>query len=485
MSDYSRNVSDNSDHYQDLDFSYQDCVPPFNLEAEEAILGGVLLDQEGVAFVRVKDEGLISRNFYSRDNAILFHSIEALKREDRPVDLMTIVSYLSDHDLLDTVGGQAKIFSLVSKTISNVNIDFYAKLVIEKSNKRDLIWLFRSGIEKAYGTLSFSEVLGFVRAKMDKLLKEGEKFGESVTTVGSVACDIFSDEIAPVMDAETLDDIPAPDYVPTPYFDLNNLLNGGFPKGELTVLAARTSVGKSQMAVDLVTGCCLNQKTSSLLFSLEMPRRQVVKRIMSRVATPDRVAPRGIPVSLLQDPRSLHGLDEDCQNIVQLVGGLEDLPIWINDQSALTLSDITRSLTIANSRMRDGQRVEMIVVDYIGLMSPGQSRYQTRTLEIGGILKGLLRIAREFDIVVVVISQINRESQKRKDKTPTLEDLSESDALATDSSVVMALHRDEEAVQRDTCGLELLKNRSGSVGSIKLGVNFKHSWFMNLYTQFS
>lgn len=446
---------------QDLDFTpSNDRLPPQSIEAEEAILGGIMLDPEAMS--RIGDR-LISEAFYVGAHKDIYQAAHRLYGQGKPTDLLSITNWLSDHGLLFRIGGRSKLATLVDRTVSAINIDALADLVMEKYQRRQLIKAGNEIVHLGYQT----------ETDLPVVLDQAEQKVYGITAENSEADLVhISDSLANTfseIEARHLGTVsPA---LPTGFYDLDTLLGGGLRKGRLYVLAARPSVGKSALAGNIALHIARNSRKLVAIFSVEMTTDEYVQRFLSSES--------GIENSFLDSGRLS---DNQWQPLSETICHLSDLPIFINDDSCPTLGDIRSQIRRASSAYGG---VGLVVVDYLQLMAEGLVDSKVNMTErVAQISRGLKRIAKDLDVPVLALSQLSREVESRNDKRPILSDLRSSGQVEQDSDVVIMLYRDEiynpDTPDRGIAELIIRKQRNGPTGTAKLLLDHQFTKFKNL-----
>jgi replicative DNA helicase len=445
---------------QDLDFTTStDRLPPQSIEAEEAILGGIMLDPEAMS--RVSDR-LIADAFYINTHKDIYQAAQRLYSQGRPTDLLSISNWLSDNGLLFRIGGRNKLASLVDCTVSAVNIDALAALVMEKYQRRQLIKAGNEIVKLAYQT----------ETEFPIVVDQAEQKVYSIASENSLAelvhiCDSLANAFSEIEARHAGTVSPA---LPTGFYDLDTLLGGGLRKGRLYVLAARPSVGKSALAGNIALNAARNSHKLVAIFSLEMTNDEYVQRFLSSES--------GIENNFIESGRIS---DNQWQPLSETISHLSDLPIFINDDSCPTLGDIRSQVRRVSSNYGG---VGLVVVDYLQLMAEGMDARVNMTERVAQISRGLKRLAKDLDVPVLALSQLSREVEHRNDKRPILSDLRSSGAVEQDSDVVIMLYREEiynpDTPDRGITELIIRKQRNGPTGTAKLLFDHQFAKFKNL-----
>ncbi|HVF75934.1 MAG TPA: replicative DNA helicase [Acidimicrobiales bacterium] len=430
-------------------------VPPHNLQAEESLLGAMLLSRDAIVDA-VQIVG--ADDFYKPAHGHVFEAITSLYGQGEPVDPVTVSDELRRADLLDHIGGSATLVSLQANTPAISNAARYARIVEEHALLRRLIGVAGEIAELGY------DVPDDVEAAVDR--------AESM--VFEVAQRRVTDTTKPLRDllAASLDRLEALydrgesiTGVPTGFTDLDDRLSGLQPSN-LLIVGARPAMGKTSFALNIAAHAAMEGNTPTLIFSLEMSHLEITQRLICAEAR--------VEASRMRNGR-LH--DSDWGKISHAVGRLGEAPIYIDDNPMITVMDIRAKAR----RLKSREGLGLVIIDYLQLMS-GRSNAENRQVEISEISRGLKILARELSVPVIALSQLSRQLEMRADKRPQLADLRESGALEQDADVVMFLYRDEvynsESPDRGTAEVIVSKHRSGPTGTTQLA-------FLDHYTKFA
>jgi replicative DNA helicase len=447
---------------KDFDFSpVGDKALPQIIEGEEAILGGIFLDPE--ALDRVIDI-LSADAFYISSHQSIYKACIDLKHAGKATDLLSVTNWLSDHDMLDKVGGRNKLASLMESTVSAVNIDAWAQLVIDKYHRRHIIkagWeIERLGYETE---TDLSEV--FRKAEAAVMDVTSKAFGDTEPVPLS---NIMVDAFARIEERATAPIDSTKRGYSTGFYDLDTFLIGGLKKGKLYTVAARPGCGKSSFLGNVALNLG-HANRPCVVFSMEMDKEEWGDRFLSQ-ETP-------IESSYLLSGRIS---EHQWQDISKGIATLQELPILIDDSS-------TNSITAICAKVRrliaQYGELGMVGIDYLGLID-GVDDGNNLANSIGKVTKKLKQFAREYNVPIVLLCQLNRGVEGRQNKRPTLQDLRDSGRIEEDSDVVIGLYRDELYNSKTTeAGLAeviLLKHRGGPSGTIKLLFDGQFSQFKNL-----
>ncbi len=385
-------------------------LPPQNIEAEEAILGGILLDPEAIG--RVSDR-LVPEAFYISDHKIIYQAALRLHTQQKPTDLLSITSWLTDNDLLTRIGGRNKLGTLVDRTVSAVNIDALAELVMEKYLRRQLIKAGNEIVHLGYETeTELPIVLDNAEQKIFNVTQEKTQSG--LIHIGDTLINTFQD-------IETRHQGIALPGIPCGFYDLD-AMTSGFQRSDLIIVAARPSMGKTAFCLNLAHNIAAGYQLPVAVFSLEMSKEQLVQRLLASEA--------GIESSYLRSGRIAQN---QWENLSRAIDKLSETPIFIDDTANITVTQIrSQARRLQAEQNKD---LGLIIIDYLQLMEgAGDNRVQ----ELSRITRSLKGLARELSVPIIALSQLSRGVEARTNKRPMLSDLRESGCLTGDSLVTLA-----------------------------------------------
>ena len=431
-------------------------VPPNNQDAERSVLGCMMQDREalGLAF-----EVLVADDFYQPANREIFDAMHTLNTQGMPVDLVTVDDELSRRGTLEGVGGTNYLIELSQFVPSTVNAKAYVQIVDEKSTLRRMIKATGDISQACYAQSDqVSDILGAAEKSIfDIIMRRNE--GSTLKHIADVLPDTY-------LRIEQLAQLKGSiDGVPMGFVDLDNLLTG-LHGGELVIVGARPSMGKSAFGLN-ITGYAGTQAGRSVAyFSLEMPNDQLAMRLLCSDARVDMQAVRH---------GSLH--DEDWVKLSAALGPLAASNIYMDDTSGITPSQLRSRCR----RLKMERGLDMVVVDYLQLMS-ADGRVENRQNEVSEISRNLKSIAKELGVPIVALAQLSRAGAQRSDKRPILSDLRDSGAIEQDADVIMFLHREEyydpNTEDKNIAEVIVAKQRNGPLGTVKL------AW-LGQYTRFA
>lgn len=385
-------------------------LPPQNIEAEEAILGGILLDQE--AITRVSDR-LVPEAFYISAHREIYQAALRLHAQGKPTDLLSLTSWLTDNDKLTLIGGRNKLATLVDRTVSAVNIDALAGLVIEKYLRRQLI---KAGNEIVH--------LGFeTETELPIVLDQAEQkvFGVTQEKPQSGLVHISDTLINTFQEVEKRHEGIALPGIPCGFYDLDAMTTG-FQRSDLIIVAGRPSMGKTAFCLNLAHNIASGYKLPVAVFSLEMSKEQLVQRLLASEA--------GIETSYLRSGRISQ---TQWEPLSRAIGNLSDMPIFIDDTANITVTQMRSQAR--RLQAEQNMQLGLIVIDYLQLMEGGGDN---RVQELSRITRSLKGLARELSVPIIALSQLSRGVESRTNKRPMLSDLRESGCLTGDSLVTLA-----------------------------------------------
>ncbi|HEV8379399.1 MAG TPA: replicative DNA helicase [Tepidisphaeraceae bacterium] len=434
-----------------------DRLPPSAVEAEMCLLASMMLDKDMIGqVVQIVDR----EAFYQADHQIIFDIIVKLYELNRPIDGVIIREELAKRQLLEEVGGLPYLAQILNMVPSSAHGAHYAGIVREKSLLRQLIAASNNILRDAYAP---HEQADLVVDKAEKQIFEiaQKKVSGAMVPLESVLHEVF--EMIENRGQRGLE---------TGFFDLDDMLNG-LQNGEMVIVAARPSMGKTSLAMNLVEGMAAERNMACAIFSLEMSKQQLAQRMLcSRGKIDSHKLRRG----MLQSHEYAH--------LANVVGQLAKAPVWVDDSPGLTILDLRAKAR----RLKLQHDIKCIMIDYMQLMdNPGP---ESRQQQISEISRGIKSVARELNVPVIALSQLNRQSEGRDGHRPRMSDLRESGSIEQDADVIMLLHREdyykmaEPDFQPDNIAEVIIaKQRNGPTGTIKLYFDSKSTRFENLAAQ--
>lgn len=423
-----------------------DKTPPQNIDAEQSVLGAILLDREAVyKAIKLVQPG----DFYREEHRLIYEAMLSLNESGRPIDLVTVAEQLRQQGDLEKSGGVAYIASLAEMAPVAANIEYYARIVQEKSLLRTLIQL-----STRIASMGYEE-----SEEPEKLIAEAERMimelsGRGVSGVFFSIKDILLDALSHI--EYLFHNRGSVTGVPTSYSDLDQICHGLQPS-DLIILAGRPSMGKTSLGMCIGYKAALKHNVPVAIFSLEMSKEQLVQRILCAEAKIDQQRLRG---GLLEE--------EDWQMLHEVAGKLANAPIYIDDTPALS----TREIRAKTRQLQAEKGLGLIIIDYLQLMQSNR-RSENRQQEIADISRSLKGLAKELNVPVLAMAQLSRAVEQRQDKRPIMSDLRESGALEQDADLVMFIYRDEyyhpDSEKKGIAEIIIAKHRNGPVGTVELG----------------
>lgn len=442
-----------------------DALPPANIEVEESILGGILLDPDAIG--RVVDL-LVPEAFYHSAHRDIYCAALDLFAEGKTTDLLTVTSKLMDIDRLTKIGGRNKLATLLDRAISAVNIDSLAELVMEKYERRRMISTGNKIVQLGYKTeIDYPECLETAE-KHISLLQEANNRKNGPVGIGEVLIDSFN-RLERLSDGEL-------EVIPTGLYDLDDAFCGGLRKGELVTWMGSPAMGKSVMAAVLLNAIAA-QGYGALLFNLEMDSIQTSDRLLSAEA--------GIEHSKLRNP-SKHGFSQQEWDVIgDAIGALSKRPLFLDDDPSITMSGLrARAKAVKKQCEAQGKQLGVIAVDYVQLLAKGGSSTGDKAVAVDNTVRDLKLLARELEVSVLMLSQISRDVKSRKNKRPALTDAADSSGIEKHSDIVIGLYRDEyynpDTPDRGILEAIILKQRNGPCCTVKTLFDGQYQRIKNL-----
>jgi replicative DNA helicase len=434
-------------------------LPPQNMEAEQSILGSILLENSAVnSVLEVMSKG----DFYSEAHRKIFNLMVELSEKNEPVDIITLSNALRDKGLLDSIGGTAYLASLVDNVPSAANVANYAKIVKEKAILRGLISSATEIITSCYETgTDVDQVLDQAEHSIFEIAEN--KVRPSFYPIREIVKDSFRSIEELYARKELITGVPTG-------FEKLDDLTSGLQKSDLIIIAGRPSMGKTAFALNIAQFAALEGQTPVAVFSLEMSKEQLVFRLLASEAKVDSQRLR----------KGFLG-ETDWPKLTTAAGRLSEAPLFIDDTPAITVLEMKAK----SRRLKADQGLGLIIVDYIQLMRAGGYR-DNREQEISEISRSLKALAKELKVPVIALSQLNRKVEDRTNRRPQMADLRESGAIEQDADVIAFIYRDEvynkseDNPEKGTAEIIIGKQRNGPTGTVKLAFLEKFTSFENL-----
>ena len=435
-------------------------LPPQNLDAEQSVLGGILIENEAIHKVL---EILTPDDFYRESHRKIFDALIDLAERDEPADLITLTNELRKTDQLDAVGGASYVTALIDSVVTAANVEYYAKIVKEKAVLRKLIETSTDIVTQSY------EDRGDVEALLDEAERAIFQISEdrvrpSFFPIRQVVKESFKTIERLYEKKELITGVPSG-------FKELDRLTAGFQPSDLTIVAGRPGMGKTAFCLNLMQFAAIEKKIPAAIFSMEMSKEQLVMRMLCSEAQVDG--------SRL---RTGFLTESDWPRLTLAAGNLSDAPIFIDDTGTLSVLELRAKAR----RLKAEHGLGMVVIDYLQLMK-GRAKVESRQQEISEISRSLKALAKELAVPVIAVSQLSRRAEERQGMRPQLADLRESGAIEQDADLILFLYRDEvynrseDNPNRGKAEVIIGKQRNGPTGKIELAFFDKLTTFKDLY----
>ncbi len=433
-------------------------VPPHSVDAERAVLGGLMLDNK--AWDRIADV-VTAEDFYRHDHRLIFNAIGELAERNQPLDAVTVSEFLARNDQLDEMGGLAFLGQLAKDTPSAANIQAYGQIVRERALLRNLIDVGVAIADSAYTSdgRDASELVDDAERSVFQIAERGKRRGSGFQALRKIL-------------PATIDRL---DYLSHTEGDVTGLSTGfnslddmtaGLQRGDLVIIAGRPSMGKTTLAMNIAENAAIGSGKAVAIFSMEMSAEQISFRMIGSIGRVDQ-----------SNLRRGNFNDEDWNRINSAVAIMSEAKIYIDDTPSLSPTEVRAR---ARRLARENGGLGLIVLDYLQLMQV-QGNKENRATEISEISRSLKALAKELDCPVIALSQLNRSVEQRTDKRPVMSDLRESGAIEQDADVICFIYRDEvydkETTRKGIADIIIAKQRNGPVGEV-------HLTFLGQYTKF-
>ena len=435
-------------------------TPPQDVLAEQSVLGGMLLSKDAISEVV---EILRERDFYRPAHELIYDAILDLYSRGEPADPVTVSAELTKRGDLTRAGGAPYLHTLISSVPTAANASYYAKIIRERAIMRRLVEAGTKIVQLGYT----------VEGEVDDAVNQAQAEVHSVTERRAAEDYIQLSELLPAAfdEIEKISSGVVGEGVKTGFKDLDALTHGFHP-GNMIVLAARPAVGKSTLGLDIARYASIHKGDTSVIFSLEMSRSEITMRMLSAEAR--------VP---LNNIRSGALSDEEWARMARRMGEISEAPLFIDDSPNLSLMEIRAKAR----RLKQRHNLKLIVIDYLQLMTSGK-RVENRQQEVSEFSRQLKLLAKELNVPVVAISQLNRSPEQRSDKKPMLSDLRESGSIEQDADVVILLHRDDLYDQQARSGeadLIVAKHRNGPTRTITVSAQLHFARFTDMAPTYS
>ena len=439
-------------------------TPPQDVAAEQSVLGGMMLSKDAIADVI---EVLRINDFYRPAHESIYDAILDLYGRGEPADAVTVADELTKRGDLSKVGGPAYLHTLISSVPTAANAGFYARIVRERAVLRRLVEAGTRIVQLGYGGSD-----GRGGGDVDEIVNSAQAEVYAVTETRS------SEDYAPLGEVieGTIDEIEASSHrgdgmtgVPTGFADLDRLTNGLHP-GQMIVIAARPAMGKSTLGLDIARAASIHHNMASVMFSLEMGRNEITMRLLSAEAR--------IP---LQNMRKGTMREEDWTRLAKTMGEVSEAPFFIDDSPNMSLMEIRAKCR----RLKQKHDLKLVIIDYLQLMTSGK-RVESRQQEVSEFSRALKLLAKEIQVPVIALSQLNRGPEQRTDKKPQMSDLRESGSIEQDADMVILLHREDayekESPRAGEADFIVAKHRNGPTDTITVAFQGHYSRFVDMAT---
>ena len=433
-------------------------IMPHSTEAEQAVLGAMLMNQDTIV---TASEYITGADFYQKAYGVLFDAMVDLNRKGKPADLVTLQEYLKEQNVPPEISGMEFVRDLLANAQTSANVKYYAEIVRDKAVLRSLIKINEEVASICYQeNQPLEEILASTEKRVSELIEKGT-----------------SQEYIPMRQIvlEALDMIEKASKVrgsvtgiPTGFMDLDYQLSGLQPS-DLVLIAARPSMGKTALALNIAQHVAFKKNMTVVIFSLEMSKEQLVNRLFSLEAHVDA-----------QRLRTGNMQDSDWEKLVEGAGVIAESKMILDDSSNITVAEIRSKCR----KFKTELGLDLVIIDYLQLMSSNSRRAnENRQQEISEISRSLKRLARELNVPIVALSQLSRAVESRTDKRPMLSDLRESGAIEQDADVCMFIYRDDyynnDTEDRNVAEIIIAKQRNGPVGTVRLAWMPKYTRFGN------
>ncbi|MCV9950288.1 replicative DNA helicase [Paenibacillus sp. BT-177] len=435
-----------------------DRIPPQNLEAEQAVIGSILLQSEALitAMERVQTE-----DFYDKAHQMIYEAMIELGESGQPIDLVTLTSKIQDKGQLEDIGGVSYLAKLAHGVPTAANVDYYAQIIEEKAMLRRLIRAATQIVSEGYS--SGEDVAGMLSDAERKIMEiSNGRSGSGFIAIRDVVMEVFDRvELLHQNKGNTTG-------IPSGFVDLDKM-TAGFQRNDLIIVAARPSVGKTAFALNIAQNVAVRAKETVAIFSLEMSAAQLVQRMICAEANLDANVMR---------TGEIKG-DDDWAKLTMGIAALSEAEIYIDDTPGITVADIRAKCR----RLKAEKGLGMIVIDYLQLIHGRGKAGENRQQEVSEISRTLKQIARELEVPVIALSQLSRGVEQRQDKRPMMSDLRESGSIEQDADIVAFLYRDDyynqETEKKNIIEIIIAKQRNGPVGTVELVFLKNYNKFAN------
>ncbi len=420
-------------------------IPPYNHEAEIAVLGGILLNNEALAIVQ---ETVRAEDFYSEAHRRIYEAIEGLSASGLPIDHVTLGNELKNRGDLEKIGGAVALADLTDAVATVANIEYYAKIVREKASVRRMIYAAQEVAALGFG--EYGNVDEYLDTCEKSIFEASQQtLGAPYTHVSQIVNKTFRDLEAAAGRTGAITGCP------TGFNDLD-LKTAGFQPADLIIVAGRPAMGKTTLALNIAVNAAKTTKRPAIVFSLEMSKEQIVRRMLCSEGHVDASRMRNNTLDA----------QKDWPRLIEAANVLSQTEIYVDDSSPMTPIEIRSK----SRRLASEKGLSLVIIDYLQLMHSGGRRIEIREQEISEISRTLKALAKELNVPVIALSQLNRGVESRPDKRPMMSDLRESGAIEQDADLILFVYRDEvyheDTQDRGIAEVIIGKHRSGPVGTV-------------------
>ncbi len=434
-------------------------IPPYNHEAEIAVLGGILLNNEALAIVQ---ETVRAEDFYSEAHRRIYEAIEGLSASGLPIDHVTLGNELKNRGDLEKIGGAVALADLTDAVATVANIEYYAKIVREKASVRRMIYAAQEVAALGFG--EYGNVDEYLDTCEKSIFEASQQtLGAPYTHVSQIVNKTFRDLEAAAGRTGAITGCP------TGFNDLD-LKTAGFQPADLIIVAGRPAMGKTTLALNIAVNAAKTTKRPAIVFSLEMSKEQIVRRMLCSEGHVDASRMRNNTLDA----------QKDWPRLIEAANVLSQTEIYVDDSSPMTPIEIRSK----SRRLASEKGLSLVIIDYLQLMHSGGRRIEIREQEISEISRTLKALAKELNVPVIALSPLNRGVEGRQDKRPMMSDLRESGAIEQDADLILFVYRDEvyheDTQDRGIAEVIIGKQRSGPVGTVKVRFFNQYTLFENL-----
>jgi replicative DNA helicase len=441
-----------------LNEPWNDRTPPHNIEAEQAVLGAIFLEPHAIV---TASEILEPQDFYRASHEKIFEAMLTLSNKGEPIDLVTVTTLLANKQILDDIGGVSYLSDIANSVPTAANIEYYARIVEEKSTLRRLISVATNIVKTSYSEEDIEEVLD--EAEKSILSVSNKKNAGKFKSIKDVLIDVY-DNIEMLHNRKS--EVTG---IPTGFRDLDKITSG-FQRNDLIIIAARPSVGKTAFALNIAQNVAIQGGATVAIFSLEMGADQLVMRMLCAEGNIDA-----------QRLRTGKLETEDWGKLTMAMGSLSNANIFIDDTPSIKVSEIRSKCR----RLQQEHGLDMILIDYLQLIQGSGKRGENRQQEVSEISRQLKQLARELHVPLIALSQLSRSVEQRQDKRPMMSDIRESGSIEQDADIVGFLYRDdyynrEDSEKKNIIEIIIAKQRNGPVGNVELAFVKEYNKFVDL-----